>query len=405
MNKHHFFILITGWFLLTQMFPPFNYLILRGGALTLSIFVGVSLLLFPELFTTKSIKAMLVYGMMMLLYYIAGNAFFKTIGNVIVPFLSMMSGLIIIEYVIKYDSDYKYTRFFVLFAIVLNVIMALFSIPQLIVNPLAIREFDEDLTNVSVSYWLCSYQVLHGLPYLLAPMVFLCKKLFKVNKIQFILWVVPLALLSWMELLSNAVTAFLISVVMIIVGLLVSAEEFSKKNIAKIVLMVFFVFLFMTPSVIVPLLNTTQNYFQTNTNTYRRLEEIKTAVVYGESEGDLAARQELYDDSQALFWESPLVGTANPELISRHTWIWDRLACFGIIFIIPLLMVFVYHIKLVYKNLKHTKITYIWGVVSYLMMLYFKNEFGTGTWLYAFALLPLLCRYTDYLIDNKTINN
>ncbi len=62
-------------------------------------------------------------------------------------------------------------------------------------------------------------------------------------------------------------------------------------------------------------------------------------------------------------------------------------------------MIFVFNIKGVYHKLHHTKVTYMMGIAGFLFLLYMKNEFGTGTWLYGFTILPLLCRYIDREID------
>lgn len=405
MLKHKLYCIITIWFLLTQVFPPFDLIFRMGGAMKLVIFIGLSLVLFPKLMSKNTIIMLFIYGVQTLLYYITGNAFFETINLVIVPFLIMMSGLLITEYALTYDHDFKYTRIVVITAVVLNVIMAILTIPQLLINPTIIRSTDVsgafDIGDTSVRYWLIGYHTLHGLPFILAPMIFICRKCFRNNMKLFWLWLISLLLILGVLMLANAAMAFMVSGIVVVVCLLFRFDRFNSKNILKISIVGLLALVMMNPTVMVPVIETVQGVLEPSGHTYQRLDEVKDSFIYGESEGDLAYRQALYGRSQDLFWESPIVGTSRPEMISHHTWIWDRLALYGILFIIPLVLLFVYHIKRVYNNLSFSKVTYVFGVATYFLMLYLKNDFGNGTWLYAFALLPLLCRYGDYVIDNE----
>lgn len=399
------FSIITFIFLLVWCFPPVNILFPVGGALKLAIFEIIAVLLYPNLLRKRTIVMMFVYGIMMSVYYILGNAYFTTFADVIVPFLSMLAGLIIVEYSLAYDSDYKYTRMVVCVVITCNVIMAVISIPQLLVNPMLLRRGSNEAIEGGVGYyWSTNYHTLHGLPFLIAPMFFLCRKLYKINKKLFVLWLVSIVIIVILLVLGNAVMSFLLTIIMVLMGLFFAYEHFTSRNVTKMVVVgVISVFL-LSPTVMVPIIESVQKVLNVDSFNYKRLDEIKYSMIYGESEGDLEARHNLYARSQDLFWESPIVGTTNPELISHHTWIWDRLALYGIIFIIPLVLLFVFHVKKVYRNLEHSRVTYSFGVATYLLMLYLKNDFGIITWLYAFAVLPLLCRYIDAEIENNYIN-
>ena len=201
--------------------------------------------------------------------------------------------------------------------------------------------------------------------------------------------------------MANATTASIISIMMVLICILFPFERFEQKNIIKIIFASILSFFILSPTVTLPIITFAKGLTNNGGTAYKRIEDIETLIMYGEEEGDLGKRAELYETSRELFWDSPIIGTSNPELISRHTWFWDHLACLGIVFAIPLLILFIAHIKKVYKSLNVVKAPYIYGVLAYLLMLYFKNDFGTGTWLYAFGILPLLCRYVDYQINSK----
>lgn len=374
-----------------------------GGALRLAIFVGGTLLLFPNLLSMRSIAAMLVYGVLTFVYYLRGNAFFNTINSVVVPFLSMTSALLIVEYALTYDRDFKYTRMVIVISIACNVVMAMITIPQLQANPNLLRgtyaftSGDHDNPTLMV----LDYSTLHGLSYIFAPMVFLCRKIFRRRKAGSVFWLLALVVLFVIEVMGNAATPFLVSIMMVLMALLFNAERFNTKIIGRMIFASVVAILVISPRVAIPLIEGVQGYLNPTAATYHRLDNIKDSMIYDESDGDLAARQSLYDKSRTLFFESPLIGTNDPERIGHHSWIIDRLACFGLIFFVPIMVLFVTHIKRVYRSLHHTRVVYSIGVLGYLLMLYLKGEFGFGVWLYIFAILPLLCRYIDYFMDKE----
>lgn len=405
MNKHLFFKILTAWFLLTQAFPPYYYFVPMGGASVLSGFVGGSLLLFPNLLTKKSVAALIVYGLITFFYYLNGNAFFSSMNLVIVPFLHMMAAMIILEYTLTYDKAYKYTKLVVFEIVALNLIMAFISIPQLMINRNIIRGASvsgmEDAEE-QVYYWVMSYATVHGLPILMAALVFLCRKVYRISKTLFAFWLFVAVSLYVIVFQSNATTSFLLSTMLVVIALVFGIERFTRQNIAKVTTVALLSLLMTSPLVLVPVIEVAQSVMSTSSDNYTKMDEIKDGIVYGEASGDYAGRQTLYEKSSKLFWESPLTGTQTPQKISHHTYIIDRLALFGVFMIIPLVLVFVLNIKSVYRHLRRTKVPYAFGIAGLLFMLYMKNDFGSGTWLYGFAVLPLLCRYIDYVLDNNT---
>ena len=367
-------------------------------------FAGVSILLFPNLLKKRSFFYLIFYGLLTFIYHLLGNVFFGSIEVVIIPFLSMFVSLYIFEYSLMYDYDYKYTKWVIYLVVGLNVVMALISIPQLRINPNIIRLMDSvNMRNtdfVASNYrLLVTYATLHGLPLLMAPMAFLIRKLFSTNKTICYFWLFSIVVFYVLLAMGNAATAFLIASLSIAISIFFYMEKFTRKNIVKLVFFAILGLFLAKPSVLIPVADFAQSFMPDNGATYSRIEELKVSMIYGEAEGDLEARQELYGNSQALFWESPLIGTQTPEKISRHTWIWDRLACFGIILITPLILLLFIHFKRAYQSLAHTKVTYSISIVLLMILLYYKNDFEIGTWLYAFTALPMLCRYIDYIID------
>lgn len=403
--NHLLYSIVTVWFLLTQSLPPFNLIMPFTGIVQVAIFVGVILLLYPSLLITRRVVVMLIYGLMTLIYFFMGNKFYPIINAVIVPFLFMISGLLISEYTFKYDKSFKYTKLVLITVLVCNVIMSVITIPQFSVNPNIVygttvnRGMSE--SDRQMFSFVISYQTVHGIAIIMAPIAFFCKKLFYRNKKYCFLLSVASLLLLYVTYKSNSTTAMLLSLLMTGVGLLIKLKKLDRRSIVHFVLLGSLGFILIQPGVVIPLLKTIQSTMDTNSGNYKKLDEVQTKILFGESSGDLQLREERYNSSTTLFLESPLTGTASPEKIGMHSFILDRLALFGLIFIIPLLLVFLYHYKSAYRQLNHTRVIYAFSVAGMLVMLYMKNDFEQGTWLYGFAYLPLLCRYIDFQIDKK----
>lgn len=404
MFRHRLFYIISIWLVLTQTFPPINLFFPFGEAIKFIAFVVISLVLFQSLLTRRSVAALLVYGLMVFVYYLMGNAFFDTINSVLTVIPVMLSGLLIAEYALKYDKEYKYSKMIIITVLLCNVIMCFLTIPQIMLNPNIVRTSSrEDYSDLTLFYWIIQYTTVHGLPILFAPLTFFCRRSFHKNKFLFFLLLFVILLLFYVVFKSNAATAFLMSAIMIIVGYLFNNEIINKKLVIRLIAVGLFGLLIMQPFVMEPILNTVQNYMDPSGASYYRIEDIKNSIVYGDVDGDLGTRQDLYSSSFDLFLSSPLWGTSSPQFVSRHTWIIDRLAVFGLLFIIPLVLVFVSIFKSVYPTLRHTKVIYICGFSCLVLMLFLKNDFGQGTWLYGFGYLPLLCRYIDYVDDDNKL--
>lgn len=398
------FYTVTIWLVLTQTLPPINLIFPFGDTIKFVSFAAITLVLYPSLFTNRSVVALSVYAVMIFVYHLMGNAFFDTINTVVTVIPVMLSGLLIAEYAFKYDKTYKFSKIIIITVLLSNVIMCVLSIPQILAYPNIIRTSSrEDATFAltTLLYWIIQYSTIHGLPMLFAPLVAFCRKTFRKNKALSLILLSIILLLFYVVFKSNAATALLMSAMMIVVGFFFNNDRFDKNTISRLAIIGVLGLILMQPVVIGPILDSVQSVMDPSGASYYRIDDIKNSIVYGDSDGDLDTRQDLYASSFNLFIESPLWGTSKPELVSRHTWIMDRLALFGLLFIVPLVLVFVYHFKASYSRMIHAKVIYTCGFVCLLLMLSLKNEFGQGTWLYGFAYLPLLCRCYDSVIDDK----
>ena len=361
-------------------------------------FVFIAIVLFPELLSKKTVLALLVYTAAVFLVYLRGNSYYDSIAKVIVPSMQMLSALIITEYTFKFDLNYKYTKTVLLTVLITNMIMIVISIPQLLINPNIIRganTFGIDDNEKMVYYWIISYETIHGLPFIFAPLILFCRKFYHKKK-KFLFYAFVIFMLLFIVYKSNATTPLVLSLIMIIVGFTFNFKKLDTKSVLKILFFTFLSVFILSSNIMVPILTFSQEVLDPGSSNYKKIQEIKDSYTYGDADGDLELRQGLYTQSKELFFDEPLLGTSRSELISMHTWIWDQLACMGIIFFSTFVILFVIHVKAVSKSMNYSKIMYLCSIASLVGMLFYKNSFGSGTWLYGFAILPVLCRYIDH---------
>lgn len=401
-SKHKWFRALAILFIITQVLPPINALVPIPNDYNHALFLVMATILFPNILMKKSIVSLFIYLFFAFLYFLLGNAFFGGIGSVTGPLCYMTAGLFLTEYAIQYDDDYKFTRNVIIIMIVSNVFMAIISIPEILVMPNILRyTFSSDTRGdfTAISRFLISYNTCHGLVLLFPAMIFICRKYFKKNKKLFWFWLISTLILFVIVYLSNATTALIVSIFIIILSFILRGEVVNSRSVAMVFVAGVIALILSSKSVMIPILDFIQSKMDETWSNYYKIDDIKQGMMYGESSGDVENRRVLYEQSIDLFIESPIIGTRHPEMIGHHSWFVDRLACLGIFLIIPLVLVFRYHIRAVYKDLIHGKIVYILGTVALIILLFAKNDFGVGSWLYGFAFLPLFCRYVDYVVD------
>ena len=404
--KHTLFKWLTIWFLISQLFPPYAAFVPINGALALAVFCGVAIVLFPNLLKSRCIFWLLVYHAICLLQYMFGNAFYPTIKHVLPPLLTMLSAMLLIEYMYRYDYNCKLTKIIFFESLSLNVIMTFLTLPQLAINPNIIRAasilMEDGGEETQMLSFLMSYDNIHGLTFLFAPLAAITRMFFQRDKKKngVVLGLITLLLL-YIVFRSNATTPLILSIGAAVGGVLFWGSRIDRKIINKVLLIGILALAFLNKPVLVGVIDYAQSFMSVSDANYQKMDELRAKLLTGRAEGDWGYREKLYDTSSKLFLESPIIGTSTPDKVSRHSFIVDRLALMGILGVIPLALFFLNAIKDSARRLNESKITYYVSIMILFVMLCLKNEFGFGTWLYGFCLLPVYCRYIDYLIANE----
>lgn len=394
------FYYVSIGFLFSQLFPPLLAFVPIGMSVYLLGYVLLAVILVPKLVATKPVLWLTVFYLIMLCKFIFGNAYVPRINEVVIPYLSILSPYIFASFVLQY-IDEKRCKFLIIFSALLLTVFSLTSIRILLSNPLLMRQIFSDAENAAVSPLLYRYGDVHQMVVLVLPLCFFFKNVKGLNTSRWISLSV-LAIIVILMAVSNAGTAMIIGVFCVFIGFVSNQDKISPRRFVGLIVIAIILYVLNKTGVIIMFLDFVKELLPGGGTTAERIDEIELLLQTGNSEGDLAGRQDLYSDSWKLFLESPLSGTSRPELIGRHAYFIDILACNGVFLILPYIVFFVKAIKTTFYKLGASRFTYLYGSMAYIFILFTKNQMG---FFYLFGLLPLFCKYIDFVINDKKIKS
>lgn len=376
------FMLFRGWPLLGRQW------------LFLLLSLMVIIFAVPGYFkNSKTFQAIFFYLLVMIFNMVAGD---KMFGKPLTIF-SDITSLVIptgLTYYMFRKSDYKtMTTLIVSFFILLvYTAIASFMIDQM--NPGIIRYIIE-YTNKGgeiapfmslFRMGLSNYYLPHALPVLIPPLFLGIRNNTISKNVRFLLIITLMSILL-LVFLSGATTALLLSLIVLVCMLIIRKGSTSRNLITISLIVAISIPFIVNQEFLLPFLYGVENVLGESDFT-GKVVEFQDAVVYGEATGDAGVRQSLYEKSFVAFNENPLLGTN--EQIGGHSALLDRLASFGIIGFIPLLLCFYYHLTSVLGMLeKKYHIYYYMGVFMCVLMLSLKNMFNWEMMVVSFTILPI----------------
>lgn len=388
-----FFYIISIGYIVSQLFPPLAALLPFGLSLYLFAYVLLALVFVPTLLLNKSIIWITLFYIIIFFKFLSGNAYVPRINEVIIPYLNILAPFLFSSFTLKYIDERK-CKILITISAILLVIFCLTSIRALINNPLLMRQIYSGTESMKHPL-LYGYADVHQMVVLLLPMCFFIKNAKGLKSSRWIC-LAMLAMFLVLMAVSNAGTALVVGILCVFIGVITRQDKVSPKKVFSFSLVFLLLYVLNETGVIVYLLELLRGVLPGGGTTADRIEEIEFFLQYGSATGDLAGRQDLYSDSWSLFLKSPFFGTDSPELIGHHAYIIDMLACLGLFLIIPFFVFMYTTIKATYQKLSISKVTYLLGAMSYLIILFTKNQFG---FFYLLGLLPLFCKYIDYSIE------
>jgi len=379
-------------------FPLLKGFVPIEGAVAISIFALGTTILYPEFFKKRIFFLWFIYVLIVLFnYFISDQQFdFKSI---FFPLIILYTTIALTSYFI-YKGDFKGLIKITMVGLFIAFIFSVTTIPfvinesNLIRNIAKFSEFREYNVN---RIWLISYGMLHGLPFILPPIVFLIKANSGIKKtIPMVVSTVYILVIMF----SDATTSIMLSISIIILALFIDHSKTIKKNIIRITIVGSILLVLINMNLILLFLESFQSLFN-GLSTQLKIDEIKTLIKYGQVSGNLAGRNDLYLLSWNAFTENILFGSRSSTNIGRHSFFLDQLAAYGLLGFIPLLLIIFKHVKEVLNNLSFMRIYYLVGVFTFVIMFSLKNLFSFEMYIYAFVFLPGICFKIEELISNQ----
>ena len=305
-----------------------------------------------------------------------------------------------------YNNNLKYSKaiffciaFIVLFEGISSLLLDL-TTPGLIRN-ICVRFVLERDSNVFYPFYrigMASYSFAHAVTILIPPLVYIVKD--DNNKRLFRYFsVATLAFCIILCYLSGSTTALLLGVTALLLSLF--SKEGSVSHNMRVLLIVLLILLpfIISDTLLFSFLNFLDRLLG-GTHFHSKVQDFMDMAYYGETSGDIRARENLYMYSINLWFHHPLFGS--DLMPGRHSAIFDRLASLGISGFIPLILYIYYQVKYTSVSIsKNARIYYYEGFLIGFLLLLLKDSDDWETFLMLFLVMPLFLWLNDRQVFRK----
>lgn len=376
------FSLIHGWF------PQFY----RHVYITMGI-IALSLVLVPRFFISKQFVIILLYAMVVFINFKNGDQY--TEGKEILDGLIMASCASMAWYFILSD-DQRGKKWLVLTGFMVVVVDTIGTFIAYLVQPDIVRALMYELQNTGDNdsllqfhrFALVEYEVLHGLPALVPPVIMWMRSKKTSTIWKVISWIVIIAILVLLYI-GDATTPFLLAVFAIILSLLIVKGN-HKRSMQRLAIAALIVTPFLFSDTIVgDALGAASKV--TSGELQKKLEDAAVSMSSKTTGGDVAVRMELYSESIATFFESPIVGVDDNTKLGGHSALFDRMGAFGLVGVIPWILFIIVFMKFVYRRIPQDVRDYFMiGAFCFIALMVLKNMSYLYTWYTFMVLLPCM---------------
>ena len=376
------FSLIHGWY------PQFyRHVYLCFGMVLLTAITT------PAFFKSKSFIFIIFYSLIVYLNHLWGDLY--TEGKEYLDGLTLAScaGM---AYYFAITDDQKNKRLLIFASFLVILVDTVGTLAMYIANPEIVRYvqgFANDGDNMATlpfyRFGLVEYDVLHGLPVLVPPLVMWLKQASTSVVWKAFGWG-GLFIILLILYIGDATTPFLLALFALFLSLLIVLNN-HKRSVRRLVTItiISLPFLVFSDSLKMGMLNAA--YDITDGQLREKIDDMRDMHKSGEMEGDVDVRYGLYQESFDLFLSNPLIGSDNQDELGGHSAFFDRLAAFGFLGVIPWLLVFISIVKFNYKYLpRQARDFFIVGVICFAVLLLLKNMSTFYTWFSFTVLMPCM---------------
>lgn len=385
---------ITCIALFYNLFTPIR-LIVDGGKSLITLVAFFTIYVFGNLLVNKGLLITFLYTIVVCILMLVGVEYFDTTyWGVIISILFSVS---VLEYFAT-TKDLFFAKWVTLTTFLSITILVLLSIPQFILIPDLARLVASEINtgeseNVgSLAYWSISYEYIHNLPLLVIPVVVLLKTSILMKYRVLSLFV----LLSFivLSIVAGTTTPLILITLSVVTIYLYKPDKKLSVNISRWLIIGAFLLVILNKATITAVLETILPVF-TETSSESRVSNIISFINSGETEGDLALRENVYSITFNSLKDNFFGMEYKINRIGMHSFILDHLAAMGF-FIFQSFILFLYY---AYKRgasvLYKSKYAFVIAYIFFIAMGLLKNYFLINT---IIAIIPLSLA----LIESKT---
>ena len=370
---------LTAVAIVFQLFTPLR-LFFEGGKALMLLIPTILIIMFDGLMTRKHFLPLALYIGSAIFTMLMGSVYF-TIPSLLVVIFAFVC---FEHYLLTMDAYFAKVVIISLYGTLLIMVgtsLPLFiSIPNL--SRLMLNAEENGMTS-TVFFWALSYSDIHSLPIYSIPVFFLFRNTKK--KILRIMALLFFTAIFVLMLYADSTGALMVNIAIFGILILYNQRKSIQMNIGRLAFLSIGVLLFLNKTVLAGILTVIQPIFA-GSSTYKKIDEIILMIQGGESEGDMAGREEKFDLSWKSFKENPLfptIQTNEYERIGGHNFLFDHITALGLFLSVFFIWFLIDRIKRPMRYLTFTaKSYYMVGVLAMLVMAAMKNFF---------LLLPTCC--------------
>lgn len=387
MTKRILYRNIVALFIILVTFSIIDGYIKIPVSILMIVMIATSFLYSNKSFANKQTFALLFYFVILIVNVINGSEFIDLpwlAQEFLIPFASLS-----IINVFLHTKDFRalktvtYTGILILIILSIPTIILLQLDSDLLRNSISATENNPGLADAMSASGIVRYGVIEAVPFLIPFLVFYIKT---ENKLSYkLLLVLFLALEYFILVRASFATSLILASAAIVLALIGSGRSNKKSVLAIVAIIVFFS---LNKQLLVFSLNSVKPFF-VNTAIYNKITDINNSIVYGEMDGEVAGRGELYNKSWNNFLDNPVLGNAKKADTGGHSFFIDRLSYFGIVGTLPFFLFLYYTFKNHYSLIsKERKFYYLIGVFTFIILGFSKNVSGIEPFLYVIVFLP-----------------
>lgn len=387
-------VLVAFIYVLYVIFPLFADLTHMPVFVPALAVVGYVSVAYPFVYKCRPMCWLVVYIALLFLYSIAGKPIVINGVSSEEPFLwritiesAWIMPSVMIAYVLQTRDNGELGKIFGNGALFLLSVSFLYVLPIISASKNILRSSLFNEQQGPLPPGLPGYDLMHAYTLLTIPLVYKIKyaNVFKERMIAICLSV----LFFYVVIQTSITTSLFVAALIILFGVVYSAENSYKVFFGAIVLGTLFFVLYHT-GFFLGLIESLMTTFE-GTAVEPKLQDMYDSMISGKIQGgSITGRLDYHQISQDSFWQNPITGGGN---VGGHSKIWDMLGGMGLVVFIPYAMVIWSCLKMQLQNQpRRIRSFLIFAYIAALVYLYEKGIFGDPGYLAFLVVIPSAIR-------------